>query len=317
MQKVSDAEAIAEWVDALDPDLRALAQAYLRDMVSAKPTDFKEWTGERALCQTVQIAIAALPPADAPIPLPVIGMVGIFAGAVAARFPPALWVVIIASLTLALWSYATGVNRKLSRDTAKARILNDAVPDALTHVTRTRTERAYRDAVRELLPKTDTGENYLSSDLRREQMTQLNSLLENGKRLDAVQAEIVAALASGSPESLRAEIVKLRDRESGATDAGAKTALAQSVALCEERLRRAETLAALTVRVEAEQEVIYQAFGMAKGATVSLRLSPTVAAWELTNSDPEPSRDVSEIAENISRQTQAVEAAVQELGIRH
>ena len=177
---------------------------------------------------------------------------------------------------------------------------------ALSHVVKTRTERAYCDAALALIPIAD---GYVTPELRREQVAGLNELVASGTRLDAVRSEIAAGLSSATPETLRAEIADLQARADRVTDPATRDALARSVALCAERLERAEAMTILTGRVEAEQELVYQAFRMAQSSIASLRVSP------VGGSDV-GAASVADIAATIGRQTRAVEAAVQELGIR-
>ncbi|MBC8143744.1 MAG: hypothetical protein H7Y38_20125 [Armatimonadetes bacterium] len=322
MEETSSDAAIREWVNALAPGLKDRVWDYLRELIAAPPVSKNALftfqvrepelpASEALLRRDLRAKIAALPSADAPIPLPVVAMVGIFAAVVSLRF--GLWafaaVLLIAS-ALGFWSYAQGVNRALARTVAYDVVIDRAIPDALYSVARTRHERAYADAVTGLLPTTAT--DYLSPELRREQMEQLAALLESSERLDAVRAEIATASASASPESLRAEADALRTRAERAADPATCAALEQSLALLSERSRRADAMTALAERIEAESELVYQAFRSAQSSIAALRVSPTVAGL---NAEAQAG-SVADVAETIRRQTQAVENAVQELGIR-
>ncbi len=311
MEATKDNAAIAEWVNALAPGLRASARDYLRDAAKEPLDSRKTWVGERALAGALQERIKALPSADAPIPLPVIAMVGVFVSVVSLRFGLfAFAAVVLIACALGLWSYAQGANHALALTEAYNAVINSATPEALPFIACTRHERAYADAVIGLLPT--TGGGYLSPELRLQQMGELAALLESGERLDAVRAEIAAGLSSESPESLRAEADALRARAERAADPDTRAALEQSLALLSERSRRAESLGVLAERIEAESELVYQAFRSAQSSIAALRVSPTVAGLDVGGQ----AGSVAEVAENIRRQTQAVENAVQELGIR-
>lgn len=301
---------IAEWVNALAPDLRDRARGYLRDAAKEPLDSRKTWVEERALAGALQERIKALPSADAPIPLPVVAMVGVFVAVVSLRFGLfAFAAVVLMASALGLWSYAQGASRALAYDIGCAAVIDAAIPGVLPTVARTRHERAYVNAVMGLL--TATG-GYLSPELRLQQMEELAALLESGERLDTVCAEIAAGLSSESPESFRAEADALRARAERAIDPDTRAALEQSLALLSERSRRAESLGTLAERIEAESELVYQAFRSAQSSIAALRVSPTVAGLDTGGQ----TGSVADVAENIRRQTQAVENAVQELGIR-
>ena len=310
MEPTNDA-AIAEWVNALAPDLREQARGSVRGLLAIPIDSPALGDGEAAHQRELRKQIAALPSRDAPIPLPVIAMVGVFVSVVSLRFGLfAFAAVLLIAFALGFWSYAQGANRALAYDLAYNAVMDQAIPEALPLVARTRHERAYVDAVTGLLPA--SGSDYLSPELRRQQMEQLAALLENGERLDTVRAEIAASLASASPESLRAEAEALRARAERTADPATRAALEQSLALLSERVRRAESLTALGERIEAESELVYQAFRSAQSSIATLRVSPTVAGWDAEAQ----TGSVVGIVETIRRQTQAVESAVQELGIR-
>ncbi len=246
------------------------------------------------------------------VPMPAIMMVTFFLMVVAwgsVSFWAAMGV--LAAGIATLFGLIFWDNRRLKASGSTA-IINTALGETLPWVTTSRIERAYSEVIRELLPQ-NIGTLPLSAELRREQMAQLNALLDSGRRLDAVRAAIAATLWTASPETLRAEADSLRERQERATDPATRAAFAQSLTLCEERLRRAESLTHLTERIEAEQELVYQAFRAAQSSIASLRVSPTAAGL----GDAAGTASVAEVAETIGQQTRAVEAAVQELGIRN
>lgn len=314
MSSTTDAN-LAVWIDSLDPTLREAARGYLHDLMKPILPSSSLTHPEYDLRDRLQQRIKYLSSADAPIPIPVVVMVTFFASFVALRTAPFLVVLTILMMGFfaGLWSFAQRENRKVSNENATKAVFDSALRAVLPHVAPTRTERAYCDAVGELFPAQSGTEDYLSSELRREQMLQLNALLDSGRRLDAVRGEIASALAAATPETLRAEADALRQRQERATDPGTRNAFAQSLALCEERLRRVESLSGLTERIEAEQELVYQAFRAAQSSINSLRVSPTTAGLDSEFGQT----SVTEVAETIGRQTRAVEKAVQELGIRH
>ena len=81
---MDDTADFAAWRDALDPDLRARARAYLRDLVLASPSETNE-LAERALAKRVQAQTKSLPSTDSAVPRPAIAMVGAFIAFVAAN----------------------------------------------------------------------------------------------------------------------------------------------------------------------------------------------------------------------------------------
>lgn len=310
--------SLTEWIDRLDPFLREAAQGYLRDLLESPSADVLS-DAENDMRASLKRQIELLPSADPPIPIPAVAMVTFFAAVVAVGSAPvpaiiafALAGVLMTGLVAGAWSLSRHRTRKRSNESLTKVILESALPEALSRVAHTRAERAYGDAVRELHPRHSGSDEYFSAELRHEQIAQLNALLDSGRRLDVVRAEIAATLAVASPEALRAEADSLRERRERAADPGTRAAFAQSLALCEERLTRAESLVRLTGRIEAEQELVYQAFRAAQTGVASLRISPAAAGLDGVAGVT----SAGEIAETIGRQTRAVEAAVQELGIR-
>lgn len=310
MSSTTDAN-LAVWIDSLDPTLREAARGYLHDLMKPILPSSSLTTPEYDLRDRLQQQIKYLPTDEAGIPIPVVAMFTFFAAFIAMRSASFLVVltILMIGFLVGVWSFAQRENRKLSQKAA----FDSALREVLSHVAPTRTARAYCDAVGELFPTQSATEDYFTNELRREQMLQLNALLDSGRRLDAVCGEITSALAAATPETLRAEADALRQRQERATDPGTRNAFAQSLALCEERLRRVESLSGLTERIEAEQELVYQAFRAAQSSINSLRVSPTTAGLDSEFGQT----SVTEVAETIGRQTRAVEKAVQELGIRH
>lgn len=311
-----------EWIDSLDPALREVARGYLRNLLKPLPPKGRLADSEHDLRDDLSEPIKHLSPADAPIPVPIIVMVTFFAAVVGSGMGdgksvpqpnlPLVIGIILAGVILVIWSKTIQRVRRRSVDKATKIIIEAALPEALFRLPLTRTEQAYRDVALELLPDNVGSGTYLSAELRKTQMRQLNALLDSGRRLDGVRDEIASTLKAASPQSLRSEADALRQRIERAADPGTRSALAQSLTLCEERLRRAEALSGMTERIEAEQELVYQAFRAAQSSIASLRVSPAVAGLDGATG----TATVAEVAETIGRQTRAVEAAVQELGIR-
>ncbi|MBC7806139.1 MAG: hypothetical protein H7145_08315 [Akkermansiaceae bacterium] len=308
------AENLTEWIDSLDPALREAAWGYLHGLMKPFPPTGSLSNREHDLRDKL-LARSKTLPTDALVPRPVIAMVTVFLMVVAHGFagPFLAAMVLLLGFLLGYSSYSQEIYRRAGNENTTKTLVKGFLADALCQVYRTRTEHTYCDAVRELCPRQAGKEGVISADLRREQMTQLNALLDSGRRLDAVRAEIANVLATASVETLRAEADALRQRQEQSSDPGTRSAFAQSLALCEERLRRAESLDSLTERIEAEQELVYQAFRAAQSSIASLRVSPAAAGIDAATG----TTAVAGVAETIGRQTRAVEAAVQELGIRY
>lgn len=293
------------WEKALDPALREAAIEYLRNLAKASHNDANMALSERMLCREIKEKQQGLTAGTLQIPLPVTAIVTIFLAVVSRPYFFAFAAVLIIGISLGAWTalsqQSAGPNGARYQE-----LLRSFLPQGLQNAAKTKTEKRYVEAILQLMPSKSATNRIVPEDVDQTQITQLNDLLDCGRRLEAVSEEISVAFAGQEPGRLDKEHEALKDRIARTTDAQTRATLEQGLALCEERIRRTADLLVMGERVAAQLELTYQAFGAAQGAIAGLRLSSGSATSRAAE-------QTAEIAATIGRQTAAVEQAVQEV----
>lgn len=176
----------------------------------------------------------------------------------------------------------------------------------LAEVGRTRAETLYADAVL-TLARTDAA-NLGGEDAAREILRQLNELMGGAHTVERALADVRTAQGRSPLPELAAEVADLERRAEAAADPHARETLRESADIARVRLEGVRSLAGLTERLEAQEEIVCQTLASVQSALARLRVAPSPAAAGAT-----PVREVTETVARINAQTRAVEMAVQEL----
>jgi hypothetical protein len=168
--------------------------------------------------------------------------------------------------------------------------------ESLKAVVTTKTEKAYVEILIDV--------NKLPKDVQKTLLAPLNTLLDTHIMLSLWEKDLLAI--NTNPESLKQEGISLLQKAKNATDPTTRDAFLQSAKLIDERLDILPQMEAISLRLQAQQELIYQtllsqqmALRRGKVTTQSVQMPDTTR--------------LNETATSLHRQSQAIEDAMQEL----
>lgn len=173
-------------------------------------------------------------------------------------------------------------------------------------------EEAYCSAVAQLLEARE----FMDETTLKEIIRQLNSLLENHRRLEAPLGNLRAAMGGQSLDAMEQELDGLERRRDEQEDAGAREAMEQSISMCSDRISHARAMAPGLEKVEAQQEVIMQTFASVQSTFARSRVAQGSAAWRPDGSAQAARPELQELQQSVLRvndQARAVEEAVREV----
>ena len=202
------------------------------------------------------------------------------------------------------------------RAAPRGRIAPDRLEQALGHVALNRTERLYSEMVLLLLHESEQagrparrgrGRGGLPPRVAQSLLQDSNDLLKAHRRLASRQHHASRLWNDGAAlaplEAERDALIARRDSE---PDRIAARSLDRSVMLCDERINGVRALRPLVARLDAHQEMIYQALSLAHAALVRAQAQPDA----LHAPDIAP---LHQTARRLTHQAQAVEEAFSDL----
>ena len=201
------------------------------------------------------------------------------------------------------------------RAAPRGRIAADRLEQALGHVALNRTERLYSEIVLLLLHESEQAgrlrrgryQESLPPRVAQSLLQDSNDLLKAHRRLASRKHHASRLWNDGAAlaplEAERDALIARRDNE---PDRIAARSLDRSVMLCDERINGVRALRPLVARLEAHQEMIYQALSLAHAALVRAQAQPDA----LHAPDIAP---LHQTARRLTHQAQAVEEAFSDL----
>lgn len=146
----------------------------------------------------------------------------------------------------------------------------------------------------------------VDATLRREAIQEMNALIEDDQSLGQARKRLEAAIARTDARSLEAEIDQLQSKADGTTDAMARVAYEEALALARSRQESARRRQPLLDRIDAQQEVIRQTLlrlraDLGRSGEAGLHAPIVVAGG------------IRDILSRIRSQADEIERAVQEL----
>lgn len=182
---------------------------------------------------------------------------------------------------------------------------------ALPLVAKTRAETLYSEFVQSLRKSPDGGGATPPLELLRH----ANLLMDSSHVIERALEDLKTVLGGETQFSLEAERRKLLRRAEEAADPAARDALLRGAELCAARAETAGRFAALSERLNAQQEVICQTLASLHTSAAHARLAPNLAAAAAatTGAGGLPQMEVQEAVAEIQRHARAVEEAVQEV----
>ncbi|MGC4043098.1 MAG: hypothetical protein QM758_04775 [Armatimonas sp.] len=212
-------------------------------------------------------------------------------------FLPALVIPPAIVWTVFFWRLIQSTIKRVQRTTLQHYFTADILKALYPLLTLSPLESEYLDTIAAVLHE----EKNLGTETARELITSLNSLLQAGRRLESEQAPL--QMAKVVQTQVEAERNALEQRITTVSDAIARETFAESLALLEKRLARAQELAPIQERVEAQLSGIVQAMRSVQASVTSLGIVP--GKTDLT--------EIQESARGLVQRTRAIEDAVQEV----
>jgi hypothetical protein len=173
----------------------------------------------------------------------------------------------------------------------------------------TRAEQLYGDLIILLSSEATSSERRRNERLHRELLRQCNTLLADHRRIELHRRRVQSLIEkSESVAAIDAERAALVRRMEDETDPVARHSLAESVELCTERRDSVRALSPMLTRLDAHNEVIYQALSLARAAVTRAQATPVSLATP----------DVSSLRATVTRvthETRAVEEVVKEIDL--
>lgn len=209
---------------------------------------------------------------------------------------------------LSVWAMGTGVGvwwtRKATpRERLRRTVQLEELRSVLPLLTLTRAERIYCDALL-LLARTDAPAD--TEATLRDALRQLNDLLKESRQLEHRRATLLPLMGQHSITELEVEFQTLGTRLDRATDNITRNLLQQSLQMCATRIENARAFDQGLERLNVQQEAIVHTLSSALSAMARLQIL----------SDPQTAVAAQEIVQTVasmSRQTRAVEQAVEEV----
>jgi hypothetical protein len=138
-------------------------------------------------------------------------------------------------------------------------------------------------------------------------LAELRGLLDSARRLSTRREEVERACGGETPAMIEADCRTFAERAACTGDEEARDTLCRTLALCEERLRRARALEPLRERLDAERDLILQLFASVQSSSACQTLALAPAALFL------PPEELGEAVARIDAETRSMERAAEEV----
>jgi len=138
-------------------------------------------------------------------------------------------------------------------------------------------------------------------------LLQLNTLLVNNRQLETQRQRLAEAVEQHSTMVLEADKARFIQKLGETDDTVTRQSLQQSLQMCESRLEDARTMEQNLQRVMAQQEAIQQTFASAQSSLIRMQTTPSLSSPAV--------EEITQTVKQINLQTQAVEAAVEEVAV--
>lgn len=136
-------------------------------------------------------------------------------------------------------------------------------------------------------------------------LLQLNALLANDRQLEIQRQRLAGGVEQHPVAALETNLTEFAQRLRETEDPITQQSLQQSLQMCAARLEDSRTMQQNLQRVTAQQEAVQQSLASARSSLLRMQTAPALASPAV--------EEITLAVTQINRQTQSVEAAVQEV----